>query len=159
MTNINWLERDKGYSAATIDNLYLEYWNREALPADYQRQFDLQRAFVDSLPERRFIALTYVGLVRFKALSKESNAILAKSRAELTPHSIATAIVMPQKGFASAMLRGIVAGMSLLSPNASPSEVFSNIADASVWLAERDPKRESTSIERAATAFIATIGA
>lgn len=129
------------YTAATWDHLFLEYFNGEASIADFRKQSDLQRTFAQRLGADKIVSLTYVGTAKFSAPDKASRELIAASADSLSDSIAATAVVVPAKGFAPAIIRGVLASVSLLSRRRTKSEVFADVAGACAFLATHSTMR------------------
>jgi hypothetical protein len=138
MPKLQILALGKVYNAASADRVYLEYWRGEAQAADFKQQWELQQTHAMRVPEKS-IYLSYVMNTKFKAPDKESRQLLADRVAELGPKMLASAIVMPQKGFGGAMVRSIVAGLNMMIKQPVPTEIFADLPKTYHWLAQFMP--------------------
>jgi hypothetical protein len=155
MSKLDWLCREPKYHAATAGDVFLEHWSAEADAADFERQWKLQRAFANALPEKRFLTLSYVGLARFPVPSGEAREVLNKSRLDLAPLSGGAAVVLPARGFVAATLRAILTGLMLIQKSKSPTEVFATLDEATHWLARHSRRLDEKTLATLARELLA----
>jgi hypothetical protein len=160
MAKLRWVATERTFAAATVEDLYLEYWYGHSEAQDFNRQGELQRAFVDELPGKRFVSLSYVGMSTFKPPGAEAREALMRNRRDLAARGGGTAIVLPSRGFLAATLRAILAGLNLVRGGGGPqAEIFSTVAEASGWLGERSKALVASAIETLANEFVTTVQA
>jgi hypothetical protein len=157
MSNLQMLALGKVYSAATYDQLYLDHWVGVSQTADFKQQWELQRDHIARLPDKRTLLFSYVPITKFKAPDAESRAVMNERMKDIGHNLIASAIVMPQKGFGAATVRSIVAGLTMLARQEVPTQVFSDLAASYEWLGRYG--MSSATIASAASEFIRRVEA
>jgi hypothetical protein len=155
MPQLKWRASDEKYSAATVEDVFLEYWGGLAGAKDFQKQWDLQREFAGELRGKRFVLMSYIGMTSFTPPPADARDVLNRSRKDLAGHVAGAAVVMASRGFLAATLRAILAGLNRLQGGKSPSEVFASLEEACRWLAERPTQLDARSLEALAKEFVA----
>jgi hypothetical protein len=124
------------FCVAVADGLFLTYWRKESCADDFQREWDLQRAFAARTPGKKFLAVTYVSMAKFSAPDKASREVITARARTLMEWISASLVILPQKGFGAAMIRSVLAGLNMVTSQPVPTDVFSSIEAAGPFIAK-----------------------
>lgn len=75
-------------------------------------------------------------------------ALAAEMTAELAPHSVGGAVVVPWEGLAGAFFRTVIASIYLLGRVRTPNKVFAKLPDAIDWILDLPGQHEALTAAR-----------
>lgn len=133
------IHRDDVLLLAAYGDVFFQCWTGEGRAADVKRMFDVHSRFVDEHGKKTTVAISHVLTPSIRPPDEPSRKIM-NEHVQLLQGVRAVATVIEADGFAAAMIRGIVAGLVLLTKREVAHGVFSKPRDGLAFvLPHRDP--------------------
>ncbi|MDI1449353.1 hypothetical protein [Polyangium sp. 6x1] len=128
------LDADEEYLVATRGHVLVTVWGRIHLDR-VRRAFAVQRWLIEASDhEAKSFGVMAVIVPQRLAIPDSLDAELRKLDDFMSPHTLASAVVIEGEGMRSSLLRGSAKTTSLLKPRGYPEKHFGDIGEATRWL-------------------------
>jgi hypothetical protein len=109
------LYRDPVLVLATYDEIFFQCWRDEGGVAQVQRMYEEHLRFVSARPERTTLSMAHLTMPGVRPPEDGLRVYMNKHGKEVTPRVRRGVTVIEAGGFAGAVVRGVVSGLTLLS--------------------------------------------
>lgn len=130
------LTRDAaGYHAAWRD-VVVEEWTAPGTAEHMRARHGQTMAYLRALEGRKIVTVSVVHEAAAKPPSSELKDAIDEATKERTPHTKASAVVLLVPGFKAAVIRSIIAGVTMLTNAKMPTKTDGDVEAALRWAAQ-----------------------
>jgi hypothetical protein len=129
------VHRDGPLSMLFWRDVSIEVWHAPGGAAHFRKLGQMQRAWVARAPNRQFATIAVCQPASIRGVDAESRAVLTENSKQMAEATKASVIVLLGDGFGAALVRSIVAGLSLVRRTATPTKIVSAEEDGFRWVA------------------------
>ncbi len=120
---------------AGFRDIYIEIWRKPGSVTQLRTTTKHQLAFAKSRPGGKIASLSIVLHGSVGGIDNEMRKAIFEGQQQVRPFLRAGALVMPTSGFTASIVRGVVAGLALISRATHPTRVCQSMNDATDWIA------------------------
>jgi sorbitol-specific phosphotransferase system component IIBC len=113
----------------------IEVWSGPGGPEVVRQRYALQREGAQALSPRQIIQLTVIHDAAIRPVDNETRKAIEEGVKSLSPFMKASVTVMPSSGLKAAIVRGIIASLTLVSGAKYPTKVVASLEEAFMFLA------------------------
>ncbi|MGE0784415.1 MAG: hypothetical protein AB7S26_01915 [Sandaracinaceae bacterium] len=99
---------------ASWSDFFFQYWKGDGTIEDCRLMFREHMKFVDSLHDKKTFSLAHISMVRFRPPDSGMTDVIRQHGAAINPRTYAGVTVIEADGFAGAVARGVVSGLTLV---------------------------------------------
>jgi hypothetical protein len=126
------LHRDAILGAATVRGVFVDMWFGEGDVRYMKRVREEHNALIARCPGAG--ALTVLEMTRLSTVADDVRKEADRRAAEIREFTSAHAIIVTSSGFVPSIIRGIIAGMGIISRVPYPYKVFDDTSKGVAWL-------------------------
>lgn len=130
--------RDPVLVLASWEDFFFQHWRDEGRVEHVRRMFDEHQRFVRSRPTGTY-SMAHIRIHSLKPPDEAMREVMRQHQEEVGPVIAGTVTVIEADGFAGAVLRGVVSGLSLLNRTAAKQQVQKTALDGMRYLVSRRP--------------------
>ena len=120
---------------ASFRDIYIEIWRKPGSVAQIRTTTKHQLAFAKSRSGSKIASLSIVNHGSVGGIDNDMRKAIFEGQQQVRPYLSAGALVMPTSGFTASIVRGVVAGLALISRATHPTRVCQSIVEGTDWIA------------------------